>query len=173
MSSVSTAQGPGFPSPNARAHDRIAAQTAAGTISSADRTALDTAVDGIDASLKRSEAAGTSERTGLGPADLKARIGDLIGQQVQSGSLTRDQATTLTTILGGDADAGSSPAANAAASGDPKSSATDPSARSTHDLLATFVKQLQSQQDRTSLYGSAGARISPASASALLMNFKV
>lgn len=166
MSSISTGPAPVFPSPKVRGHDRIAAQTASGAISGTDRTALDTAVDSIDAALKGSDGPGAAPSARLEPADLKARIDDLIGQQVQGGRLTSDQAETLKSVLGGEA-GGSSGAGVAAAP------AADTTAQSTNDLLATFVRHLQSRQDQTSPYGAGGTRAATPSASALLMNFKV
>ncbi|KQP31057.1 hypothetical protein ASF49_10760 [Methylobacterium sp. Leaf104] len=189
MSSISASQAPVFPSPQMRAHDRIAAQTASGSISSTDQTALDTAVDTIDAALKSSDGAGAAGQARLAPEDMKTRIDDLIGQQVQSGSLTSEQARTLKSVLGGESGGssvagvggrsgghhhgGPPPVDDDQASAGAQTDATDASAQSTNDLLTTFVKQLQSRQDQTSPYGSGGARTNTASASALLMNFKV
>ncbi|MGU3359774.1 hypothetical protein ACLBWX_05510 [Methylobacterium sp. M6A4_1b] len=189
MSSISGSQGPVFPSPQMRAHDRIAAQSASGSITSTDQTALDTAVDTIDAALKGSDGAAASGQARLDPEDMKARIDDLIGQQVQNGSLTSEQAKTLTSVLNGESGGssvasvggrsgghhhgGPPPVDDKPASADAGTNATDLTTQSTNDLLTTFVKQLQSRQDQTSPYGSGGTRTNTASASALLMNFKV
>lgn len=75
------------PSPRASMDARIAAAASAGTISTTDQSALSTALDGIDSSLK-------SDAGGRG-ADMKTRIDGLIDGQVSSGTLTDDQAAEL------------------------------------------------------------------------------
>ncbi|KQP85375.1 hypothetical protein ASF60_21695 [Methylobacterium sp. Leaf113] len=169
MTSISAQAGTFPPSPRLRAHEDIAARTAAGTLSSADQTALNTAVDSIDAALTQGIGSGP-EATRLDPSGLRTRIDDLIGRQVESGALTGDQARTLNSVLRGDPDPSQTDGAPRVAS---EAATVGPSGQSTGDLLATFVKQLQVRQDQGASYGATGARTVSAAAGALLMNFKV
>ncbi|WP_242122859.1 hypothetical protein [Sphingobium sp. Sx8-8] len=84
MTSIVSSQ---FNSPRAMMDSRISAAASAGSISTADQTALESALDNIDKSLASSDGKPTS--------GIKDRIDDLIQQQVDAGTLTTDQAKEL------------------------------------------------------------------------------
>lgn len=79
-------------SPRAMMDKRIDAAVSAGSISTEDQTALDSALDAIDSTLSAGSAKQTSR---LAPADMKEQIDSLIDGQVSAGTLTEDQATEL------------------------------------------------------------------------------
>jgi hypothetical protein len=74
------------PDPRAQMDARISAATSAGSISTGDQDALDSALDSIDSSLSTS---------GAKPGDMKDKVDGLIDDQVKSGALTDDQAAEL------------------------------------------------------------------------------
>ncbi len=86
-------------SPRDRLQSELTAEVAAGTISSTDENALSTALDAIDKSLSAGRASGTSSTTPPSPDEMKQKISDLIGQQVEDGSLTADQAKALQSVF--------------------------------------------------------------------------
>ncbi|MDP4024142.1 hypothetical protein Q8W71_16045 [Methylobacterium sp. NEAU 140] len=153
----------------------------------------------IDPSLSADSAgsaeSGASEGTGaararLDPASMKDRIDGLIADQVDGGSLTRDQADALETLFAGHArstaasDAAGGPSGPGApppdpdtadaASGPPSgggSSAGTAGGSSASDLLATFIQQLQAAQAGGAGYGASGAT-DTGRTSALLFDFR-
>lgn len=193
MSTISSVASQAFTSPKQRLLDSISSQVGAGTISSTDQTALDSAVDTIDGSL-RSSGASTSSR--LDPSALKSRVDDLISQQVSSGALTSDQAATLKQVFAqgpGGKDGESGGTGGVAGAGAPHrghhhappppdddSSGTDDTAAgiatstsgSTSDLLSSFIKQLQDSQSQASGYGANASSGGSKSAGALLLDFE-
>jgi hypothetical protein len=68
-----------------------------GTISSSDQSALSTALTSINNALQSDASSGQSSSSS--PADLKSKISDLIGSEVQNGTLTSNQATELQNIF--------------------------------------------------------------------------
>ncbi|GEO99018.1 hypothetical protein [Methylobacterium haplocladii] len=193
MSTVSSASAMAFTSPKQRLLDSITSQVSAGKISSTDETALDSAVESIDSALS-SGSGRSSASAKLGPSDMKSRIDDLISQQVGSGTLTSDQAETLKQVFaqgseghggkGGHGEVGRSggpppgppPADDTAPSdpfADPSTSASgSTTGQSAGDILASFMKQLQSAQNQPSGYGANATSGGSRSASALLLNFE-
>ncbi|TXN80136.1 hypothetical protein [Methylobacterium sp. WL8] len=181
-----------------RVASEIDSQASAGTISSTDATALTSALGAIDASLKSGSSAkdGASAASGgtatarLDPSAMKDKIDGLIADQVTSGTLTNDQATTLKSLFAeGDKKAGgavggaggrpSGPPPGAPPSGDASSglnldfAASDTTGTaSTSDLLASFIKQLQATQTTGSGYASSGSASARSSASALVVDFR-
>lgn len=97
MTSISTTH----MSPRAMMDARISTATKAGSISTTDQTALETALDSIDSALgvggtSSSSSTGSAKQTSrLEPSQMKDRIDDLIDQQVSAGTLTDDQAKEL------------------------------------------------------------------------------
>jgi hypothetical protein len=83
-------------SPRAGMDKRIASAVSAGSISSVDQTALESALDNIDSALSSGSSTGSTGSTSkLDPKDMKSRIDSLIEDQVSSGTLTADQASEL------------------------------------------------------------------------------
>lgn len=166
-----------------------------------DRASDSSAIGGIDptsAATSGSEVDGlqnggdgsTTDTGDLEPASLQDRIDDLLAQQVGTGTLTQAQADTLKSAFGSlDAETGGvdtrqrpsgpPPGPPPGSSTDDAQSGSDATASSadssdtvsSEDLLASFVKQLQSVQDRTRAYGADGTRTAGQSASPRLLNF--
>ncbi|WP_019906582.1 hypothetical protein [Methylobacterium sp. 77] len=162
----------------------IASEVSTGSISATDGTALSSALDSIDSSLKSgSSSSSGSTSTRLDPSQIQDKIGGLIDDQVSSGSLTSDQAETLKSLFeanapgkGGTSGPGGpgGPPPGPPPSGDDgtstSSSSTD-SSTSVSDLLDSFMKSLQASQTSASGYAASGTTASSASASALLFDF--
>ncbi|MCJ2109112.1 hypothetical protein MKK70_27830 [Methylobacterium sp. E-041] len=211
MSSISSTTASQIQAPQRPAHahkNRVASEidseASAGTISATDATALTSALDSIDASLKSGETANgaasasssTSAASRLDPSQIKSRIDGLIADQVTNGTLTSDQAATLTSLFakggakgeakdGGVGGAGGPPPGppfgaapdgndlSDASSADPDASASgSTSTASTSDLLASFIKQLQSTQASATGYASSGTSSTSSNASALVLDFR-
>ncbi|KAB1072163.1 hypothetical protein [Methylobacterium planeticum] len=114
----STQRPPPPPSGRNPVASAIGSEVSSGSISSADGTALTSALKSIDASLfgestastgGTSRSGGTSSggrETRLDPSDMKDRIDGLIDDQVTSGSLTSAQADTLKQIFAQNAGGG-------------------------------------------------------------------
>ncbi|GJD72063.1 hypothetical protein [Methylobacterium goesingense] len=122
----------------------------------------------------------------LDPGSLPDRIDDLLTQQVGNGNLTQTQADTLKSAfenLGGGTDGvgarqrpqgpppGPPPDASGSGSGTSDASSESTGTTSADDLLATFVKQLQTAQNQSRAYAADGTRSGSQTASALLLNF--
>jgi hypothetical protein len=88
-------------SPRAMMDKRIDSAAKAGTISATDETALESALDSIDSALGAGASSSTASTatSKLDPSGMKDRIDSLINDQVQSGALTQDQATTLQSLF--------------------------------------------------------------------------
>ncbi|HEX7784075.1 MAG TPA: hypothetical protein VF509_14820 [Sphingobium sp.] len=85
-------------SPRAMMDRRIESAVSAGSISKVDQTAMESALDSIDAALSSS---GSTEIAGkLDPKDMKGRIDSLIEDQVSGGTLTAEQASQLQALFG-------------------------------------------------------------------------
>lgn len=193
MSMISSVASQAFTSPKQRLLDSISDQVGTGAISSTDQTALDSAVETIDGSLR---SGGASQSSRLDPSALKSRVDDLISQQVSSGALTSDQAATLKQVLaqgpgGKDGEPGGTdgiggagaphrghhhapPPPDDASNGtdDASTSIATSTSGSTSDLLSSFIKQLQDAQSQASGYGASGSSGGSKSAGALLLDFE-
>lgn len=164
-------------SPRAMMDRKIDSAVTAGSISSVDETALETALDAIDASLASSSSSSGSESARLDPSGMKDRIDSLIADQVKSGTLTDDQAATLKSLFaqnappvaGGETDMsatgidgagcvdgmrGPPPPPPSSDSGADSDSTTSESAADTLDALIAFLDNLRSSMASTT-YGSA------------------
>ncbi len=87
MSSISS----GGLSPRDRIQSSLLSQIAAGNIKETDQSALTTALDDIGKSLQTGRKSGGRPD----PSQFKAKIDELIGNEVKSGVLTQDQASEL------------------------------------------------------------------------------
>lgn len=151
-------------SPRAMMDARIAAATSAGTISETDQTALENALDSIDSSLA-SGSAGTKPS-----GDIKERIDSLIAQQVETGTLTEEQAEELQSFFAEGPDGGAGPVgaaggprgpsrpplpefASSDLSGGDASSETSEVVTQKLDALITFLSQLRESLSN-STYGT-------------------
>ncbi|KMO18786.1 hypothetical protein [Methylobacterium platani] len=160
--------------PKQRLLDQISAQQQAGSLSATDADALTGAVQDIDQSISGASGTGSSD---LAPSQAKGRMDDLIGAEVDKGTLTSDQATTLKGMLSshgaGDrhgGPGGAPPADAVAATGSADATSGSSSAS---DLLSSFLKQLQDGQNQTQASGYGGSGTAATSAQARVFDFKV
>ena len=167
MSSVSTsstsqisAQRP--PPPPGGGRERmsstIKSELSSGALSSTDATALTSALDAIDTSLSSSTGSSStaSASSRLDPVSMKDRIDSLISDQVDSGTLTSDQADELKNLFasGGRSTEASSSATGASEidgpppgpppggspDGTTSGSSSSTSSASSSDLLSAFIQ---------------------------------
>lgn len=83
-------------SPRELLQNNLTSQVASGKISSDDQDALSAALDSIDASMQADRGSFSATRTAPpSPEEAKSKITGLIDAQVESGSLTSDQADEL------------------------------------------------------------------------------
>lgn len=171
-------------SPGDRMKLQLQSAVSAGTVKSADQSALSSALDDIDTAMKASgpPAAGTD------PSAMKTKIGSLIDKEVSDGKLTDDQATELKQVFadaaesmrgpggpGGPGGAGGPPPPPPSCSdedGDTTSStsSTD-STKSAIETLIAFLKQLESSMSSSTTYGSGGTSAAASTtASSLLVD---
>lgn len=83
-------------SPSDRMKLQLQAAVSAGTVSSADQSALGSALDDIDSAMK----AGGPPAAGTDPSSMKTKVDSLVDQEVTDGKLTSDQATELKQLFG-------------------------------------------------------------------------
>ncbi len=172
-----------------RIDDRIEQGVSSGSISATDATALNSALDSIDASLSSDGTSGATSSTGSSgrasrpdPAAMKEKIDGLIADQVSAGTLTSDQADTLKSLFSGGGDEargaggpggpGGPPPSNAAGSDGASdgSYASDVNAAASK-LISDFLSQLQSSLGSSGGYGSTGASSASRTATSLVMDF--
>lgn len=168
----------------------ISSELSSGALSSTDATALTGALDAIDASLSSDDPSSTSASNStdstlsrLDPTSMKDRIDSLIAGQVDSGALTRDQASELKNLFasGGRSTTNSDSFSGPSGAGGPppgpppgqsQDGASSTSGSSTGDLLSTFLQQLQASQSSNASYSAKGSSQYGANASALLVDFR-
>lgn len=164
-------------SPRDRMNDRISAAVSSGEISATDQTALSKALDSIDSTLSSERSSGTKPS-----GDMKSKMESLIQSQVDSGTLTEDQATELKSFFakgpegkgghggphgaGGPGGAGGPPPAPPSDDSDDDSTSTTSTSSTTSssndvaskqlDALMTFLQQLRDTNDSASNYSASG-----------------
>ncbi len=169
-----------------RIDDRIEQGVSSGSISATDATALNSALDSIDASLSSDGATSSTGSSGRAsrpdPAAMKEKIDGLIADQVSAGTLTSDPADTLKSLFSGGGDEargaggpggpGGPPPSNAAGSDGASdgSYASDVNAAASK-LISDFLSQLQSSLGSSGGYGSTGASSASRTATSLVMDF--
>lgn len=183
-----------YSSPRELLQKELASEVAAGTISSTDQTALSSALDDIDSSLKseRSSAAGSQPPS---PDEMKSKIDDLIAGEVSDGKLTSDQADELKNVfanafsgsggpggpggMGGPGGPGGArghggppprPPADSEGDTSSTSSSTDSTDSQIQELMAQFLKSLQETLSQSASYGSSGQ--SQSFAAALMVDYQ-
>jgi hypothetical protein len=181
-------------SPRSMMDKRIDAAVSAGSISTEDQTALDSALDAIDSALSTGSAKQASR---LAPADMKERIDSLIDGQVSAGTLTEDQATELRNFFaqGPSATDGSTtsetgetgeltgiggtrgmrpmgppPGPPPGGSDDESSSDDETSVTDQLDTLIAFLEQLRQSLSSDNSYGLAGSTSNSSTASGLVVD---
>lgn len=159
MSSISSAF-----SPLQMLQSTLASQVSAGTISSTDQSALNSALSDIDAALKSQKEAGGTRPS---PEEMKTKIDELIANEVSEGDLTTEQAEELKEVFAATFQGGANAAGGAGGPppGPPPSeedeeddSSTSATSSSTDlsELLKEFLKKLQEAQNTNSTYSSDG-----------------
>lgn len=83
------------PSPLELLKNTLATQVSSGAVASNDQSALSSALDSIDASMRSSRGSQSTKESG----DPKSKIDSLIDAQVSAGSLTSDQAEELRSVF--------------------------------------------------------------------------
>lgn len=162
-----TAQRP--PSPRDRLQTELQSAIAAGEISSTDGSALSSALDSIDTTL-RGERSSSGQRTAPpSPEEMKEKISGLIQEQVDAGSLTEDQAAALEDVF--ESAFAGGPGGAKGAGGPPPPPSDEMSAMGSSgetDMLADLLKQLQEALKSKQDYGSNGSSTSTDSAGLVL-----
>lgn len=178
-------------SPLSRLQIELTSQVESGTIKSTDADALSGALQSIDSSLSASRTA-DSGSSRPDPSEVKSKIDSLIAGQVSSGALTSDQAGELTSLFqsagpkgghghGGSGGAGGPPPGGGpggpggpdgpppgpapGGSDDVADASSTATTSSSSDVLASFVKQLQTSLHEG--YGQSGTSKTSSSTSLL------
>jgi hypothetical protein len=90
------------PSPRDLLQQQLSAEISTGKVKAADKSALSSAIDTIDSSIRSQQSSGSqstsSAERGRGKS-LKDTVASLIQQQVDSGALTADQASELKQVF--------------------------------------------------------------------------
>ncbi len=169
-------------SPLSRLQAELASEVSDGTISSADQSALSTALTDINSEMQSS--APTAGSAPPSPDEMQSKINDLIQGEVSSGNLTSAQADELKNVFaqtfqggpggpGGPGGSGGPGGPGGSSSSDSSSSAssTDSSNSSTSQMLTDFLKLLKDAQSSSSTYGANGDTLS-SQIQSLLVNFQ-
>jgi hypothetical protein len=198
MTSIAASGATGYLSPRDRLQNELLSEVSSGSIASSDQSALSSALDDIDQSLKSDRTSNSQASGPPSPDQMKSKIDDLINGEVQNGKLTSAQAAELQNVFsnafskggpggpGGPGGAGGhhghhGGGADGAGSSD-SSSATDTlqsalnsnssdgtsSTDSTDSLIQTFLQSLKDAQQQG--YTASGSG-SSASANALVVDF--
>ena len=182
MTSISTSSMSGF-SPLDLLKQELTKEVSAGKVSSADQTALSSALDDVDSALKsgRSSSSSSSSSAPPSPGAMKSKIDDLIQSEVDSGKLTSDQASELKNVFanafsGGPGGAGGPPPTSDDSSSDTTSSTSSSSSSSSssdvEELLKKLLEALQSSNgSKTSSYSASGTNSSSSSSKSLVVDF--
>lgn len=168
--SAQSAQRP--PSPRDRLQTELQSAIAAGEISSTDESALSSALDSIDSTL-RSERSSSGQRTAPpSPEEMQAKISGLIQDQVEAGTLTEEQAAALEDVF--ESAFAGGPGGAKGAGGPPPPPPSDESSSSgasgETDMLAELLKQLQEALKSKNDYGSSGTTTSSDAAAGLVLD---
>jgi hypothetical protein len=160
-------------SPQKMLQNELTSEVKAGTISSADQSALSSALDDIDKAMQSSKPSAGSRPS---PDEMKSKINDLIAGEVSSGKLTSDQADELKNVFsnafkGGPGGAGGPPpgAGGAGGAGGSKSSEDTDPADSNGDGTVSAIEQ--AAYDAANPASSDSASSSDSDVTKLLQNF--
>jgi hypothetical protein len=151
--------------PRAQMDARISAAASAGTIGTDDQAALNGAPDSIDTSLAAESA---------GPGDMKAKIGGLIDGQVDSGTLSEDQAAELRDFFAQGPAGGPPPSNGDSADSSSRTTQISEAAARKLDAMGAFLQKLRdSAASGSNVYGSnAGTSSNGSSATGWVIDSK-
>lgn len=173
-------------SPLQRLLTTISSQATAGSISTADATALSEAATDIDSTLSAGRSASANRAERLSPEDMKSRVDSLVDGEVEKGTLTSEQASTLKTLLAQNAPQGESgraggaggpggpppgPPPSGTSGGSSQAEATTSTSSDVGDLLQSFIEQLRGIASEAGGY-TTGSATSGSRFSALLIDFQ-
>jgi len=181
MTSIAATSLQQYSSPRDLLQNELSSEISAGTISSADGSALSSALDDIDTAMQSDRASATGGQP-PSPADMKKKIDGLIASEVQNGKLTDDQATELQNVFakafqnggpgggpGGPGGPGGAGGTSSASSSDSSGTQSSSSSDNTTQLLQDFLKLLQDSQGTTGYDASGDAQ---SKLTSLLVNYQ-
>ncbi|MGJ5043902.1 MULTISPECIES: hypothetical protein [unclassified Bradyrhizobium] len=186
MTSISASSMSGY-SPLDLLKQELTKEVSAGKVSSADQTALSSALDDIDSALQSgSSSSSSSSSAPPSPKEMQSKIDDLIQSEVDSGKLTSDQATELKNVFanafsggpGGAGGAGGPPPAppsddsSTDTTSSTSSSSSSSSSSQVEELLKKLLEALQSSNNsKTSSYSASGTSSSSSTSKSLVVDF--
>jgi hypothetical protein len=159
----------------------LAKEVSAGTVGSSDQSALTSALDDIDSTLKGGTGSSSSSSSSApaSPQQMQSKIDDLIQSEVSNGKLSSDQATELKSVFanafsghahGAGGPPPSAPGADDASSND--TSTASSASTDTTELLKQLLSALQSSNSQSAAsYGANGTTSSSATSTSLLLNY--
>lgn len=159
------------PSPRDRLQSELQSAIQSGEIASTDESALSTALDTIDSTLRAERGSGGGRTAPPSPDEMKEKISGLIDEQVEAGTLTEEQASALEEVF-----------ANVFANGPggppppppPEEGADTGGVSATGstgtDQLADLLKQLQQALKGGSDYGADGSSASGEDTTGLILD---
>ena len=176
----------GYLSPLDRLQNELQSEVTSGAISSTDQSALSTALEDIDQSLRADRANGGQASGPPSLDQIKSKIDDLINGEVQKGTLTSAQATELQNVFAntfaqggrggpggagghhghhhhdsdsgsaGSTDSSSAAATLLSATGSSSSDGTSSSGDSVTSLIQKFLQSLQDSLQQGTNYSASG-----------------
>lgn len=163
MSAIASATASQF-SPLSRLKSELASEVSAGTVNSADQSALSSALDDIDSAMQANKPSAGSARPSRD--EMQSKISDLIDGEVSSGKLTSDQADELKNVFssafkggpGGPGGAGGPPPGPppSGVAGSSDSSSSTSSSGDVSKMLSDFLQTLMDSNSKSSSYGASG-----------------
>lgn len=163
MTSLNATQAhPPMMSPRERLQKELESEVASGSVSTSDASALSTALDAIDETLK-ADATSASSGTRPTPGDMEKKIAALIDQQVEDGTLTADQADELKSLFENAAENGGPRGAGGPPPPPPggeeargETDAASPTADDLTQLLQAFLAHVKQATGSTTGYATDG-----------------
>lgn len=155
----------------------LASEVKAGTIGSADQSALSSALDDIDQAMQSSKPSAGSRPS---PDEMKSKIDGLISNEVSSGKLTSDQADELKGVFakafqGGPGGAGGPPPGGAGgaggAGGSKSSEETDPADSNGDGTVSAIEQAAYDATNKTSSDSTSSTSSGDSDVTKLLQNF--
>ena len=180
MTSISSGASYAPQSPTKRLQTFLQSEVSAGTVKSADATALSSAISDIGQALQASGSTATGSATPSTPVSMKDKIDNAIDQEVKDGKLTEDQATELKKVFadasqklgkahggghhhhhvesGSDTDTDATASVTGTTPTDPTTATA--SGGDIGTMLSNFLKTLQSTLSGNSVYNATGSQSS-------------
>ncbi|MBV5263236.1 hypothetical protein J3S89_04180 [Pinisolibacter sp. B13] len=150
-----------------RLQQELQSEVSSGTVSTSDADSISDALDAIDESMRADAQSSDAGSTPKSPDEMRDKIQSLIDDQVEAGTLTSDQAETLSKLFESAApqEGGAGGPPPPPADGAESSSSTGDASQALDD----FLSALKTSQTSGSTYGSNGSTTSSASSLVLDM----